>query len=174
MKITAVEARHLRLPEVREVADGTQDCLIVRVHTDAGLTGLGEVVSCSYVARAVIEAPRSAPFRHGLNEIVKNLDPLDTQTAQRAMIEGTMWYGPGGIAHHAISGVDMALWDIKGQAAGKPVRHLLSDTPVDQLPCYASVLWPEKPELVAESAHQFLANGYRAVKYGWDPMGTDP
>ena len=47
MKITAVEALHLRLPEVREVADGSQDCLIIRVHTDAGLTGLGEGVSCS-------------------------------------------------------------------------------------------------------------------------------
>ena len=174
MKITAVEALHLRLPEVEEVADGTQDCLLVRVHTDEGFTGLGEVVSCSYVARAVIEAPRSAPFRHGLTEIVKSLDPLDTQTAQQAMIEGTLWYGPGGIARHAISGVDMALWDIKGQAAGKPVRHLLADSPVDQLPCYASVLWPEKPELVAESARQFLASGYRAVKYGWAPMGSDP
>ena len=66
MKISQVEALHLRLPEVKEVADGTQDVLIVRVHTDTGLTGLGEVVSCSYVARAVVEAPRPAPFRHGL------------------------------------------------------------------------------------------------------------
>jgi len=54
MKIVSVEAIHLRLPVVRESADGTQDCLLVRVHTDAGQTGLGEVVSCSHVARAVI------------------------------------------------------------------------------------------------------------------------
>ena len=174
MKITAVEALHLRLPEVREVADGSQDCLIVRVHTDAGLTGLGEVGSCSYVARAVVEAPRSAPFRHGLNEIAKGLDPLDTAAAQQAMTEGTLWYGPGGVARHCISGVDMALWDIKGKAANKPVRQLLATDPVDQLPCYASVLWPENPALVAESARQFLASGYRAVKYGWAPMGQDP
>ena len=174
MKITAVEALHLRLPEVREVADGSQDCLSVRVHTDAGLTGLGEVVSCSYVARAVVEAPRSAPFRHGLNEIAKGLDPLDTAAAQQAMTEGTLWYGPGGVARHCISGVDMALWDIKGKAANKPVRQLLATDPVDQLPCYASVLWPENPALVAESARQFLAGGYRAVKYGWAPLGQDP
>ena len=64
MKITRIEPIHLRLPDVREVADGTQDCLVVRLHTDAGFTGLGEVVSCSHVGRAVIEAPRSAPFRH--------------------------------------------------------------------------------------------------------------
>lgn len=189
MKITAVEALHLRLPTVKEVADGTQDCLLVRVHTDEGLTGLGEVVSCSHVARAAIEAPRSAPFRHGLEEIVIGLDAMDNEAVLQAMIEGTAWYGPGGIARHCISGVDMALWDIKGKAEGKAVRQLLGEesksahdiaspgdarSPVDQLPCYASVLWPEKPELVAESARQFLAQGYCAVKYGWAPMGPDP
>ncbi len=174
MKISQVEALHLRLPEVKEVADGTQDVLIIRVHTDTGLTGLGEVVSCSYVARAVVEAPRSAPFRHGLAQIAVGLDPLDTDAALAAMIEGTAWYGPGGIARHCISGVDMALWDIKGKAAGKPVRRLLSEKAVELLPCYASVLWPQDPALVAESARRFLAQGYRAVKYGWAPMGPDP
>ena len=73
MKITKVEALHFRLPVVREIADGTQDCLLVQVHTDTGITGLGEIVSCSYVARAVIEAPRSAPFRHGLGKIVEGM-----------------------------------------------------------------------------------------------------
>ena len=174
MKISQVEALHLRLPEVKEVADGTQDVVIVRVHTDTGLTGLGEVVSCSYVARAVVEAPRSAPFRHGLAEIVRGMDPLDTESALKAMIDGTAWYGPGGIARHCISGIDMALWDIKGKAAGKPVRQLLSESAVEQLPCYASVLWPNDPGQVAESARRFLAQGYRAVKYGWAPMGPDP
>lgn len=173
MKITDVEAIHLRLPKVEEVADGTQDCLIVRVHTDAGITGLGEVVSCSYVARAVVEAPRSAPFRHGLAEIVRGLDPRDTDAATQAMIEGTAWYGPGGVTRHAMSGVDMALWDIRGKETGQPVRKLLADDAVDVVPCYASVLWPASPDLVADSARAFLDQGYRAVKYGWAPMGPD-
>ena len=60
MKITRVEAQHLRLSHVREIADGTQDCLVVRLHTDEGLTGLGEATSCSYVAKAVIEELTSA------------------------------------------------------------------------------------------------------------------
>lgn len=173
MKITDVEAIHLRLPEVREVADGTQDCLIVRIHTDAGLTGLGEVVSCSYVARAVVEAPRSAPFRHGLAEIVKGLDPEEIDAVMQAMVEGSAWYGPGGVTRQAMSGIDMALWDIRGKVAGKPVRRLLSQEAVDAVPCYASVLWPESPERVADSAQTFLEQGYRAVKYGWAPMGPD-
>ena len=173
MKITDVEAIHLRLPEVREVADGTQDCLLVRIHTDAGLTGLGEVVSCSYVARAVVESPRSAPFRHGLAQIVAGMDPADTDAVMQAMVEGTAWYGPGGVTRHAMSGVDMALWDIRGKAAGQPVRRLLTASAVDAVPCYASVLWPERPELVAASARDFVDQGYRSVKYGWAPMGPD-
>lgn len=173
MRITDVEAIHLRLPVVREVADGTQDCLLVRVHTDSGVTGLGEVVSCSYVARSVLEAPRSAPFRHGLGAIVKGLDPLDVGSVWDAMIAGTGWYGPGGVVRHSMSGIDMALWDIRGKVEGRPVRRLLSDSPRDTIPCYASVLWPDRPELVADSARGFMEAGYRAVKYGWGPMGPD-
>jgi L-alanine-DL-glutamate epimerase-like enolase superfamily enzyme len=173
MIITKVEALHLRLPKVEEVADGTQDCLIVRVETDTGLTGLGEVVSCSYVARAVIEAPRSAPFRHGLAQIVMGMDPTDINGIREAMIFGTAWYGPGGVARQAMSGIDMALWDIRGKAEGKPIRKLLSENSVDSVPAYASVLWPERPDLVGESARAFLDQGYRAVKYGWAPMGPD-
>jgi len=174
MKIRKVEAIHLRLPVVQELADGTQDCLLVRVHTDAGLTGLGEVVSCSYVARAVIEAPRSAPFRHGLAAIVEGMDVADTASVWQAMTEGTNWYGPGGVTRQAMSGIDTALWDLRGKAAGKPVRKLLNERAADAIPCYASVLWPERPEEVYSSAQTFLAQGYRAVKYGWHPMGPDP
>ena len=126
MKITEVEALHLRLPVVQEVADGTQDCLLVRVHTDTGLTGLGEVVSCSYVARATIESPRSAPFRHGLAAIVEGMDATDIEAVWQAMCEGTSWYGPGGVARQTMSGIDMALWDLHGKATGKPVRLLLN------------------------------------------------
>jgi len=60
MKITDVEAIHLRLPQVDEIADGTQDVLIIRIHTDAGLVGIGEVSSQSYVCKAIFEAPPSA------------------------------------------------------------------------------------------------------------------
>lgn len=173
MKIARVEALHLRLPEVREVADGTQDVLLVRVHADDGRTGLGEVVSCSYVGRAAIESPRSAPFRHGLAAIVTGMDVDDVDGIARAAAEGTAWYGPGGIARHAFSGIDMALWDLRGQAAGLPVRRLLSPAAVDAVPAYASVLWPARPELVAVSARAFVEAGYRYVKYGWAPMGPD-
>ncbi|MEE3263127.1 MAG: mandelate racemase/muconate lactonizing enzyme family protein [Candidatus Latescibacterota bacterium] len=173
MKIDRVEAIHLRLPEVREVADGTQDVLLVRLHAEDGTTGLGEVVSCSYVARAVVESPRSAPFRHGLTAIITGMEINDAAGIDAAMIEGTAWYGPGGIARHAMSGVDMALWDLRGKIAGVPVRRLLRADAADRIPAYASVLWPDTPEQVGPSASSFVDAGYRFVKYGWGPMGAD-
>ncbi|MEE2658629.1 MAG: mandelate racemase/muconate lactonizing enzyme family protein [Candidatus Latescibacterota bacterium] len=173
MRITQVEAIHLRLPEVREIADGSQEVLLVRIESDSGHYGLGEIVSCSYVARAVVEAPRSAPFRHGLAAIVNGMEVDDLGAIDRAMVEGTAWYGPGGIARHAMSGVDMALWDLRAKAAGVPVRRLLNANAVNRVPAYASVLWPDRPEQIARSARNFAEQGYRCVKYGWGPMGPD-
>ena len=69
MKITEVETLHLRLEDVAEIADGTQDVLVVRLHTDNGLIGIGEVTSQSHVSQACFDAPRSAERRHGLCDI---------------------------------------------------------------------------------------------------------
>ena len=65
MKIAGIEALHLRVPQVELKADGTQEVLLVRVTTDDGIVGHGEAVSNASVARAIVEAPRSMPFRHG-------------------------------------------------------------------------------------------------------------
>ena len=74
MKIERVTAHQLRIPRIANVFDGTQDVLVVEVTTDSGLRGLGEVVSSSYVAKAIIEAPRSGGGRHGLSEVVVGMD----------------------------------------------------------------------------------------------------
>ena len=102
--ITEVEALHLRVPIVRQVADGTQDVLLVRIATDAGHVGYGEVVSSSYIGRAVIEAPMSAPRRHGLAAALVGKDPLDPPARWNDMYEASRWYGRAGVALHVISG----------------------------------------------------------------------
>ena len=93
MKITNVVALQLRVRNIENIFDGTQDVLVVRVETDAGLVGLGEVVSSSYVARAVIEAPRSGGGRHGLAEIIRGMNPLDPEVVWDHMWEESGWYG---------------------------------------------------------------------------------
>ncbi|MFP6576359.1 MAG: hypothetical protein VB912_14460, partial [Pirellulaceae bacterium] len=124
MKITDIEAIHLRIPDVEEIADGTQDVLVVRVHADNGLVGVGEVTSQSYVCKAIIDAPRSAERRHGLREILVGREIDDLQEMWQTMYYHTNRYGRRGAAIHAISGVDIALWDLKGKALDQPVCEL--------------------------------------------------
>jgi L-rhamnonate dehydratase len=172
LKITDVVTLQLRVKNVEDICDGTQDVLVVQVRTDEGQVGLGEVVSASYVARAVIEAPRSGGGRHGLAEIVRGLDPLDTDAVWAAMWEETSWYGRRGVVVHAMAGIDMALWDIKGQAAGRPVHAVLSDAPRRAIRPYASVLWGETEAETERLARELSACGFGAVKFGFGPIGT--
>src|SRR5438105_13563291 len=96
MTITDVEAIHLRLHQVDEIADGTQDVLVIRLHTDAGLVGIGEVSSQSYVCKAIFEAPRSAERRHGLAYLLRGQDPLDVEGLWDRLYYHTNPYGRRG------------------------------------------------------------------------------
>jgi L-alanine-DL-glutamate epimerase-like enolase superfamily enzyme len=171
--IAEVEALHLRLPEVPEEADGTRDVLLVEITTDDGLTGIGEVSSCSYVCRAIVEAPRSAARRHGLRSILLGRDPLDVEGNWRLMVDQTRRYGRRGVALHAISAADLALWDIRGKALGEPVHALLGGKQRDRVRAYASYLFGKTPSETAALAQEALALGLRAVKFGWGPFGAD-
>jgi L-rhamnonate dehydratase len=80
MKIVDVEAIVLRQPGVDEgIADGSQDDLIVRVHTDEGFVGVGEVDSAPEVVKAAIEAPASHAIASGLRHVLLGEDPLDVE-----------------------------------------------------------------------------------------------
>ncbi len=172
MKITDVQAIQLRIKNIENIFDGTQDVLIVQVETDAGITGLGEVVSSSYVAKATVEAPRSGAGRHGLREIIKGLDPRDTEAVWEAMCEGTSWYGGSGVVRHAMAGIDVALWDIKGQVSGQPVYRALGAARAEAVRAYASVLWGDTVGETRRLAEDFARLGFQAVKFGFGPIGT--
>jgi L-alanine-DL-glutamate epimerase-like enolase superfamily enzyme len=175
VKITDLEAIHLRLPDVAEIADGTQDVLVVKVHTDAGLTGIGEVTSQSYVCKAIIEAPRSAERRHGLAHILRGQDPLDVEGLWQRMYYHTNRYGRRGAAIHAISGVDIALWDLRGKALDRPVFELLGGAGAGprrrDVRAYASYLFGAEPSETAALARQAVDLGLTAVKFGWGGFG---
>jgi L-alanine-DL-glutamate epimerase-like enolase superfamily enzyme len=173
MKINFVEAIHLRLPDVAEIADGTQDVLVVKVHTDSGLTGIGEVTSQSYVCKAIIEAPRSAERRHGLAHIIRGQDPLDVDGLWQRMYYHTNRYGRRGAALHAISGVDIALWDLRGKALDRPVFDLLGGAERRDVRAYASYLFGAAPAETAELAQHAMDLGLTAVKFGWGGFGQN-
>jgi L-alanine-DL-glutamate epimerase-like enolase superfamily enzyme len=171
MKITRVEAIHLRLPDVNERCDGSQETLVVKVHTDAGITGVGEVDSSSHVAKAIIEAPLSHKICRGLGLCVVGQDPFEIDHLIHRMYEGTIFFGRQGAAIQAMSGVEIALWDIVGQATKQPVYKLLGGGFKKKFRAYASILFGNTPRETEEIGRRLAGQGYRAVKFGWGPMG---
>ena len=90
------------------------------------------------------------------------------------MYRGLIYIGRRGIALHAISGIDIALWDIKGKAEGKPVCELIGTPQRDKVRAYASMLMPDDPADVRQRVGQLSATqGFTAVKLGWGPLGKD-
>jgi L-rhamnonate dehydratase len=173
MKITRIETIYLRLPELKRQCDSGQDALLVRVHTDAGFTGLGEVDSSPMAVKGAIEGPYSHTITSGLAHLLLGEDPFETEKLWYKMYSSNLYSGRRGIAIHAMSGIDMALWDIKGKALGLPVWKLLGGGFHQKIRCYASSLFAPTPEGTADRAKQFRDQGFTAVKFGWDPMGTD-
>jgi L-rhamnonate dehydratase len=176
MKITDVEAIILRQPALDQaIADGSQDDLVVRVHTDAGIVGVGEVDSAPEVVKAVIEAPASHAIASGLRAVLIGEDPMEVERLWHRMYRAAIYYGRRGVALHAISGIDIALWDIKGKALGKPVSQLIGVPRRDRVRAYASALMPTTEEETARKVSGLIERyGFTAVKLGWGPLGQDP
>ncbi len=172
MRITDVEVIPLRIPQHNvHIADGIQDDVIVRVHTDEGITGIGEADSSPMVVKAVVEAWPSWPRCRGLRDILIGEDPFNVEMLWERMNYGTLWLGRNGVAQQAIAAVDMALWDIVGKATGKPVHALLGAAYRDQIPVYASTLFTEDLGEMSEVGQRYVSQGFKAVKFGWGPMG---
>jgi L-rhamnonate dehydratase len=174
MKITEIEAIYLKIPDLDATkCDGTQDTLLIRIRTDEGITGVGEVDSVPLVAKAVVDAPASHSIATGLRSLLIGENPLDVERLWDKMYRGTIYFGRTGPALHAISGVDMALWDIIGQHAGRPVSEVMGGTYHKKLKAYASSLMPETIAEAAALAERYAGLGYKAMKFGWGPIGRD-
>jgi L-rhamnonate dehydratase len=173
MRITKVEAILLRPRGAIDtaIADGSQDGLLVCIHTDDGTTGLGEVDSSPAIAKAIIEAPSSHKLCNGLAALLIGENPLEIGRLWQKMYKGSLYYGRRGAAIHAISGVEIALWDIAGKAAGKPIHALLGGARRDKVKAYASTLMPDKPKDAAHAVETQMKAGFKAVKLGWGPLG---
>ncbi len=173
MKITDVEALYLRLPDVKAQTDSGQDALIVRISTDAGITGIGEVDSAPLAVKGVIEGPFSHNITSGLRELLIGEDPFETEYLWYKMYRKNVYAARRGIGIHAMSGIDIALWDIKGKALGQPIWKLLGGGFHKKIRPYASVLFGATPDETRERAQRFRDQGFTAVKFGWEPMGED-
>jgi L-rhamnonate dehydratase len=175
MRITKVEAILLRPkgPIDTAIGDGSQDGVLVRVHTDEGITGLGEIDSSPSVAKAIIDAPPSHKICSGLAAILVGENPLEIGRLWQKMYKGSLYFGRRGAAIHAISGIEIALWDIAGKAAGKPIHALLGGARRSRIRAYASTLMPDTPDAAARVVETQLQAGFQAIKLGWGPLGRE-
>ena len=176
MRITRVDTISLRLPDVGEVCDGSQDAFVVRIETDDGITGVGEGDSMPAVLAAIFNAPMSNSIGIGLRDLLLAQDPLQIEPLVERMLAGTLYLGGSGARLTAISAAEMALWDIKGKAYGRPVSEILGGVFNSRVRAYASVLFPEDPcdlGQVRDDAARLRDAGFTAMKFGWGGFGRD-
>ncbi len=173
MKITEVEAIELRLPDedMKDKASAGQNSLVVKIHTDEGLVGIGEVDSHARVAKAAIDAPFAHAVCTGLGRVLVGEDPLDIRILNEKLYQSTFYYGRRGVVVQAIGGLDLALWDLKGKYLNQPVYKLLGGAFQKKMRAYASDLFGWTGEETAAKARRWREMGYTAVKFGWAPMG---
>jgi L-alanine-DL-glutamate epimerase-like enolase superfamily enzyme len=131
------------------------------ITSDEGLTGLG---SC-YTTRPLVEASLAL-----LKPLLIGETALEPERVSERMRQTMFWLGRGGSVEHAISGLDIALWDLLGKALGQPVSRLLGGNYRTRIKPYASILFDDPP-LLAEKLREQVARGFRAIKMGWRPFG---
>ncbi|SLN64592.1 mandelate racemase/muconate lactonizing enzyme family protein [Roseisalinus antarcticus] len=141
---------------------------LVRITTEDGQVGWGEC--CTYFPEASLAA---AHIVEGLSHLVVGRSPLETRSIWQAMREHSWWYGTGqGIASMAISGIDIALWDLKGKVLGARVLDLLGGPVRDKLPAIASLHGTKaRIEDMAEEIAAHTATGLHGAKVGFGKAG---
>jgi L-alanine-DL-glutamate epimerase-like enolase superfamily enzyme len=166
MNITEVEVIPLRggtvdggWPQGHEPDEDINTLLVVR--TDGGIEGLG---SC-YTSGSLIAAAMKL-----LWPLLKGESAVEPERVTEKLRQSTFWQGRGGSVEHAISGLDIALWDIMGKACNQPVSRLLGGNYRSRIKPYGSMLFDE-PEPLKRSLEAAVARGFRAIKLGWRPFG---
>jgi len=170
MRIESVDLFYLSMPEVRDIGDGSQDALLVRVEA-GGYVGWGECEASPLTSLASWVCPMSHSACKPVRDSVVG-QPLD-DVADIARINAEVRANSLDLlqAAHTLSGVDIALWDALGHRLSEPVYRLLGDAKAYPKLPYASVLFGDEPQETLIKAREARAAGYRAAKFGWGPYG---
>ncbi len=171
MKITQVICQILRIKNIVAKTASSQDAVLVRIRTDTGLEGIGEADSSPEVVKAIVDAPFSHNIACGLRQILVGQNPLETDRLWQEMHRRTMYFGRSSVTITAMAAIDMALWDLKGKHFGEPIHRLLGGKRHERIQAYASILFGRDGRQTADIARRWVEAGYRAVKFGWEPMG---
>ncbi len=175
MKIVNVEAFALRVPpkEGERDVEWGMDCSLVKITTDTGIIGWGETDSNPALIKAMIDMPNSHLLSWGFKELLIGENPLDIERLWDKMYRKTIHYGRSGIAIHALSAIDIALWDIAGKHYNVPVYQLLGGKYRDKIKTYGTFIPSDDHKETAQNALRSLKNGgFDLLKFGGGSYGT--
>src|SRR5262245_12315773 len=170
MKIESVDFFYLKMPQVRDIGDGSQDALLVRVGA-GGLVGWGECEAAPLVSIASWNCPMSHSACKPVNASVlgQQLDGVDDIRRINRLVRANSLDLLQ--ADHTLSGIDIALWDLLGKKRCEPVYRLLGYPKAFAKTAYASQLFGDDPQATFLRAREVVLGGYRAAKFGWGPYG---
>ena len=172
MKIESVDLFYLRMPEVLDIGDGSQDSLLCRVSA-GGYVGWGEAVCSPLVGLSAWITPLSHSGCHPVIDSVLGAplnDPSDIAKVYQSVRKNSFY----GLLQSdlLISGIEIAMWDCLGRAKSEPIWRLLGyQKSYPKLP-YASVLFGDTAQETKQKALAMKQAGFKAVKFGWGPFGT--
>jgi L-alanine-DL-glutamate epimerase-like enolase superfamily enzyme len=146
-----------------------QDSLLVVVTTEDGQTGIGECDVNPWMARSCIEAPGTHTMGLSMKEMLIGSDPFQIGAIWQRLYRGSAMNGRRGVVIHALSAIEMALWDLCGKATGLPVHALLGGAQRDHITPYASLQpaggsFETYRDALVASAVAAKAHGFRAMK----------
>jgi L-alanine-DL-glutamate epimerase-like enolase superfamily enzyme len=168
MKITQIDCHVLLVPEYDASAcSSAQDDLVVVIHTDEGITGVGETDTNPWIARECIKARGTHCMGRGLEEMLLGEDPLQPEAIWQKLYSGSKMTGRRGALICALGAIDMALWDIRGKALNQPIYKLLGGAVKEKITPYASLL-PEGRTL-ADYRHSLVDKAQQAQQLGFKP-----
>jgi L-alanine-DL-glutamate epimerase-like enolase superfamily enzyme len=180
MKITDVEAMVLdtgkNYSDPNEAAEshGVRFVSLIKISTDAGIVGWSDIETQPHVGKAVVDAPSGGAIGfESIRAALVGEDPLEHERLFQKMNRYLAYYGRQGAGVQMISGADIALWDIAGKALGQPVCKLLGARYRDKVKVYASTLFRPTPDAMRAAVAEYLAHGFRAIKFGWGVFGYD-
>ena len=170
MKITSARAWVVKTPwdnnpGADEVREGTNRTFVfIQVDTDEGITGWGEITTYpGPVANGAIAA-----FVNQIGKWLVGENPEDIERIWAKIFRGMTYVGTRGATSAAISGIDIALWDIRGKVLNQPVYKLLGGAVRDKIALYCHPPEPKSPDHITASVKEIVASGHRAFKM--DPM----